>query len=382
MKKKIILVNISKSCAEIDWILPLLYKLKDEFYIFTLFQSNEAYETLVKDKILFDIWKGINFDHAIDTKFDKYQRYIKKKLNVRFNFKKYLKKKKIFFDDIALVFSEFGTYSWLVDEFKFFEVRPKTIHFPTSSYIFGKEKNAKINYSLKGDYLFLCNKLDINFWEKRIDKRKIKIVGVPKYDKFWIEKITINKNKIKKPSILLAYSSRFDLEKKDNKKLETQLIEILDVLKNFPNHEIVFKVHPKKNNPYYLEIFKKFKNLKIEVSNENLLKLTNECDVLVHDKLSSVIYEGLSLKKPCVEYWSVVNNKDPDYIYAHDELELNIKATNSSELSNLINLAVKEPNNLIWKKQQSNYLSINHRNTENSANKTATLCKEIMSGQK
>ncbi len=49
MKKKIILVNISKSCAEIDWILPLLYKLKDEFYIFTLFQSNEAYETLVKD---------------------------------------------------------------------------------------------------------------------------------------------------------------------------------------------------------------------------------------------------------------------------------------------------------------------------------------------
>ena len=78
----------------------------------------------------------------------------------------------------------------------------------------------------------------------------------------------------------------------------------------------------------------------------------------------------------------MVNNKDPDYIYAHDELELNIKATNSSELSNLINLAVKEPNNLIWKKQQSNYLSINHRNTENSANKTATLCKEIMSGQK
>ena len=93
MKKKIILVNISKSCAEMDWILPLLDKLKDEFYIFTLFQSNEAYETLVKDKILFDIWKGINFDHAIDTKFDKYQRYLKKKLKIRFNFKKYLKKK-------------------------------------------------------------------------------------------------------------------------------------------------------------------------------------------------------------------------------------------------------------------------------------------------
>ena len=34
-----------------------------------------------------------------------------------------------------------------------------------------------------------CNKLDIDFWKKRIEDKKIKIVGVPKYDKKWLEKL-------------------------------------------------------------------------------------------------------------------------------------------------------------------------------------------------
>ena len=50
MKKKIILLNISKSSAEIDWILPVLFELNSKYRIYTIFQSLNAYRTLEKDK--------------------------------------------------------------------------------------------------------------------------------------------------------------------------------------------------------------------------------------------------------------------------------------------------------------------------------------------
>ena len=108
--------------------------------------------------------------------------------------------------EVNILLSEFGTYSWIIEEIKKQKIKLISIHFPTSSFIFGIEKkNIKIKYKLNGDLLFLCNKLDIDFWKKRIEKNKIKIVGVPKYDPEWLKRI--NKKKIikKKKVILFAY---------------------------------------------------------------------------------------------------------------------------------------------------------------------------------
>ena len=76
MKKKIIVLNVNKSVAEIDWILPLIYELKDDFRIFTLFQNREAYNTLLKDKLLYNIWKEVSLEYKIENKIEKAWRFL------------------------------------------------------------------------------------------------------------------------------------------------------------------------------------------------------------------------------------------------------------------------------------------------------------------
>ena len=80
MKKKIIVLNVNKSVAEIDWILPIIVELKNKYKIFTLFQSRKAYNTLKKDKLLFNIWNDISYDYKFDNIIDKVWRFVDKKI--------------------------------------------------------------------------------------------------------------------------------------------------------------------------------------------------------------------------------------------------------------------------------------------------------------
>lgn len=376
MEKKIILLNISKSSAEIDWILPVLYELSKKYTFFTIFQNLESYETLTKDKILFQLWKKICPEYAIDNTYDKLIRYLSNKLLGKFNLINYLKKKKLIFNDIKIILSEFGTYCWIFDEVKKISKKPTTFYFPTSSFIFGKEKNEfKVKFYLNSDYLLLCNKLDIFFWEKRIDRKKIKIVGVPKYDSNWLKKISKTKNKKSKKIILFAYSSRFNFKNADNKKLEEQFNSILNILKNFNKCKIILKIHPRKNNPYFLNILKNFKNIDWEISTNNLLYLTSFCDVFLHDKYSSVIYEGLIRKKPTIEYWDI--NKRTSTSVGHDYLKLNVIAENPNKLKKLIKLGINNPKNKIWVKQQKKYFSVLKKFKVSSSKYSSDLISKI-----
>ena len=120
-----------------------------------------------------------------------------------------------------------------------------------------------------------------------------------------VGKIKKKKIDIKKKIILIAYSSRFNNKLLNFKKLEEQFISILKTVNNFKNCKIIFKIHPRKNDPHYLKLIKKFKDLEYEVSSENIISLAGICDVFLHDKDTSVIHDGLIMKKPCIEYWEI-----------------------------------------------------------------------------
>ena len=357
MKKKILLLNISKSTAEIDWVLPVLHKLKDRYFIFTLFQNIKAFRTLEKDKILFSLWKEICNEFAIENFKEKIWRYLSKKIFKNYNIENYFLRKKIVLSDIEIFLSEFSTYAPIIDEIKKKNSSLKVIHFPNSAFVFSiRQENFKVRYGLKGDYLFLGNELDKIFWKKRISEDKIKIVGVPKHDKHWINKLLVKKNysKNEKPKIVVTYSSKFGVEKKYKKNLELQLKQLMDTLVKFKKYKIVFKIHPRKNDPYYLKILKRYKDSDWEISNENLLKLASDCKIFVHDRQSSAIFDGLVLNKPCIEYWEPPQHSD--YDSANDDLNINVRANNSVELENFINLAIEDPKNKIWTSQQQNYI--------------------------
>ena len=125
------------------------------------------------------------------------------------------------------------------------------------------------------------------------------------------------------------------------------------VLSKFDKHKIIFKIHPRKNDPYYLKILKNYKNIDYEISNKNLLQLTNKCEIFLHDRHSSVLHEGLVFGKTSIEYWDEM--KIYNFITANDMLKLNVKANNQDELEKLIKLAIEEPSHEIWIKQKSNY---------------------------
>ena len=57
MKKKKILLIVRRHVGEIDFILPLLYRLKDNFEIITIFSEYNSYETLFNSKELYSLWK-------------------------------------------------------------------------------------------------------------------------------------------------------------------------------------------------------------------------------------------------------------------------------------------------------------------------------------
>ena len=110
----------------------------------------------------------------------------------------------------------------------------------------------------------------------------------------------------------------------------------MKTVNNFKNCKIIFKIHPRKNDPHYLELIKKFKDLEYEVSNENIISLVSVCDVFLHDKDTSVIHDGLIMKKPSIEYWEINVIEAPDY------LKLNVIAESPEKLENLINLAIND----------------------------------------
>ena len=61
--KKIILLIIRKSYAELDWALPVLQELKKNFKIYTYFNSKEAFENIRSSKFFFSQWKNFSDKH-------------------------------------------------------------------------------------------------------------------------------------------------------------------------------------------------------------------------------------------------------------------------------------------------------------------------------
>ena len=66
--KKNIILLIRRSPGEIDWILPLLFNIKNEYNIFTIFRSKSALNLTKENKVLFDLWKKTSFGYTIEPK--------------------------------------------------------------------------------------------------------------------------------------------------------------------------------------------------------------------------------------------------------------------------------------------------------------------------
>ena len=193
MKKIIVFYNF-KGAAELDWLLPVLFKLKDKYELFTIFKNIEAYKSLKSDKKNFKFWKKISKGSYIEKKsqnfFYKILIYFFERLSIskfllnnlrekiyNINYLREIIKKKLKYKKfkISYFFSEFGFNSGWVGLLNKDIIKKneniKFIHFPSTPQIYINKINNK--FALRGDILLVNSYLDKKAFTNFIDKKNI-----------------------------------------------------------------------------------------------------------------------------------------------------------------------------------------------------------------
>ncbi len=380
MKHKIILFAVNRG-AEVDWILPVLNKLSKKYLIYTYFRSQRSFNSLKSNKQLYKLWKTINHQFYIEKKIDNFLwKLIRKPINTLpcylksfFNInlinnkihnianieKKVAQDSNILNPKVIMLFSETGIYSGWVEVYKNKINKPLIIHFPPNPNIYLKKIKKK--FILSGDLCLIGSKKSVPALSSLINLKKIKVCGVPKFDNWWIKKITsektdFNTKSIKNNKIItVAFNSYFEvLEKNEFVKLEDQLHKLMQVLCSLQNVKIIFKIHPMLNSPHFLKILNMYDKNKWLVSRTHLIKLSNISDCLICNARSGAALDGLSVQTPTFHLWPTRSIEIVDNTL--NQLKIVRVVKNELELKKYVKLAIQSPKNSEWIKQKRLFL--------------------------
>ncbi len=390
VKKLKILFVVTRGAPEVDWLLPILYVLSKKSRIYTLFNTEKIYLSVKKNTLLFNKLKMINEKIYVKKRTENFlykilrslilpfQRSLKtnkiiEKLNYKINdIKKFYKNNTIIKFDY--VFLEYTTNSGISSQI-INNQNTKIIYFPGSPYPINFKNNNR--YVKKFRFLSKFVLTNTNIKKDKLPKilrnKKIFNIGNPKLEYWWLKKFKKNKVKSKNKTVLFAYSSRFDLVNSyEKKKLEEQLVSLMNILTSIKNLKIIFKIHPIKNDPYYLEILKRYPKNKWEISNKHLFFLANSCDLVLSGIGSAAVLDGISCNKPTISLWSGTSFvKDT---LRKDMFKNDIKAQNTKQFEFYLKKALDNPNNNIWKKQKKKFNEFYSRN-RNSSNRIFKMLK-------
>ena len=247
-----------------------------------------------------------------------------------------------------------------------------------------RENNIQSTQNLCGDILFVGRKGDISFFENSIEKKKIIPVGIPRFDKWWVDKsFSLYKDKLdfgyslreikKKFVITIAYDSRFDV-KRFKKKIPTfnkELIDLMDVVSKIQNILIIFKVHPKRNSPKFKDILDLYDKNIWKISKMHLSQLASLSNCFICSGTGGASYEALNFKVPLISLTKIVGVDRKNL--SIEKLGLTKVSKNKNDLSRLINLS-KNKKNMLWQTQQRNF-RLNYPNSKSSEKVLATIDK-------
>ena len=175
---------------------------------------------------------------------------------------------------------------------------------------------------------------------KKIPNEQITMVGSPKYDSFSSSNSSKPGKKILvtlRPIINHMEGLRINLFDRYRK----VIFELVNFSEKNPDVEIIFKLHPQQNvsNEFIIDIIKKNSNLKIFQS-EPVKELLMKCDLQINiatDNFdaSSVILEGMLLKKPILNVALQKNQIEFDFIKYNSVRNINYDSDIGSNILNL-----------------------------------------------
>lgn len=399
-KKKIILVFIRKQPGEVDWILPVLYKLKENFNIIIIFEKYVALKLLKQNKILFNLFEKIVFCYAQNS-------YIKSifyrisykivnffKINFLASFfqnkiyEKYynindlnLKIKKTFnnFDiqKIKILMQDFTDNSPWIKKFSEKNSKLKIINYPHTTNIYSKKKfkiKNKINFD-NSSYLFLSSSSDLTYFKKKFIKSYIINCGFPKYDKSWLKKLesSYKIKKERKKSIFVAYKG-FEKEKYSKKKYIDQVKSLFDFAINEKEILLVFKFHPNaQEEKVFLSVANKYPKSLWKITKDHQHIAAKKYTIFVNFYNSASTLEALASGKVPIELSCI--RKDPNEKSVYSDLKICFRAKNSLNLNKYLKRTLYEKNLNEQKKILKKFSKI--CNTNDSINRTNKIVLKI-----
>lgn len=379
-KKKFIVVLVNNSISELDWILPVLNSLKDNYFIFIYFKNSKIFFSLKNNEVLSKLLDKITKFYFVENF---YNLFFFKVLKKTFNFMnlnifsidffekkihdlnrlKDLIKKKTKIDNIEIdfIFSDYGINSgWVKIITKYNNLRPKIIHYPHSPQSFYLKKKIVTKYKLYGDILLVGREKDKSFFSNYINIKKIYSCGIPKYDLSWKKNILKNSkfdfdyNKIKKFNLVtFAYVSKFENFANKSDELSKQLKDVMNVFKEIENTIVIFKVHPRKNSKKFLTILKRYDKKKWILSKTHLTKLSSISSSILCHPNSAAGLDAVSQNIPSIQLWPIKGIESDNDIQR--KLGFIEPAKNMDMLKKLILLSIKKPNHKIWINQRKNF---------------------------
>lgn len=331
---KYIILIIRRHSGEIDWILPLIYKLTKDLKLITIFNDQNSFESLSKNKALFNLWKKRCDKFYIVKKYDQifyklsHKILITLKLNKlrlfgqienffiknTFNFSKFLKQNQINKQEIKIIFTPIINLSSLPSIFKNNLPHVKLIRFPESQWINPVLKhNNKKNYSDKfTDSYLIPKEQNANFFFgakiKNSIKKKIINCKFFKYESWWIKKLNFT-DKIDK-NLITIFTRPPDNVSLSKESYNYYIKTIFKVLSKFKNVKVIFKIHPNiSENNMIKNCAKSFKSVDWKIDTNHPMVLASKSNFCI-SLLTSACLDCLAVKKTVIEFFDYTKEKN------------------------------------------------------------------------
>ncbi len=378
-KKKTILLIIKKQPGEIDWILPILHKLKNDFNIIAVFEKNLVLKRLKENKILYKLFSEVAFSFVENLFFKSIFFRVAKKISLIFKIKSLtnfiqnkiyeshydifkleedIKKKYPHFNIKSLKFlmQDLADNSAWTNKFYENDKRLKIIYYPHTTSIFSSIINFNINkIDFKiNSFLFINSFYDVIYFKNRFIETNKFISGYPKYEKSWLNKLEkFYKKKIQTNRKIFITYKGFE----EGKYSKIMYIEQVKALFNFvekkKNISLVFKFHPNaQEEKVFMSVANKFSKHLWKIEKDHLHILYKNSDVSVAFYKNATILESLASGKVPIQLWNISNNKNIKSVYSKLKLCYIVKDSFSldKKLNFLLNNTKPKTQKLILKR--------------------------------
>ncbi len=410
--KKYLILIVRRTSSEIDYILPLIYKLSNNLELVTLFSDQRSFENFKQNKLLFGLWKKKCRKFFIIKKRDKitFKLFLKifhlinfkksgllKKLELliiknTFDLTKFLNYLQIEKKQIKLIFVPINNLSSLPLIFKLNIPDLKIIKFPESQNLNPHEKKGLISKNRRSfvdnftDFYLINEHQNINFFlGSKINneiKKKIIFCKFFKYENWWIKKLKKKSNLNKK--IITVFTRQPDDVTLSVKSFVYYIDVITKIFKEFNDFKVVFKVSPtiSLERKLILETLKNKKEINWKIDTGHAIEassISNFCITI----LTSACLDCLAMKKKVIELFdysresikanAIFLSRKKKWVSIYSKKKLVVSAKNEKELRSIIK-------KIVLKKKLSKF-DLSQKKFKNltlNGNDTSTISKNIV----